>query len=92
METNYNINEYEEARKVVNKKIGFYIHLSFYLVFNAYFHYLNFKYGGGYWAIYPAAAWGIGLLFHGVGALGFFNQSSWKHKQILKEIEKQKEK
>lgn len=87
---NYTSREYQEAKKRVNERIGFYVHLLVYLAVNAFFHYINWKEGGSYWAIFPAAGWGIGLFFHGVGVFGFFNNSAWKQKQIRKEIEKQR--
>jgi len=87
---NVNSREYQEAKKRVNERIGFYVHLLVYLSVNAFFHYINWREGGSYWAVFPAAGWGIGLLFHGVGVFGFFNNSSWKQKQIHKEIEKQR--
>lgn len=86
----YTSQEYLEARKVVNERIGFYIHLFVYLTVNLFFHFINWKNGGYYWAIFPAAGWGIGLFFHGVGVFGFFNNSAWKQKQIHKELERRR--
>jgi len=86
----YTSREYREAKKRVNERIGFYVHLIVYLIVNSFFHILNFIQGEPYWAIFPAAGWGIGLFFHGVGVFGFFNNSTWKQKQIKKEIEKQR--
>ena len=87
---NYSIQEYAEAKKRVNERIGFYVHLTVYLCVNLFFHFLNWKNGGSYWAIFPAAGWGIGLFFHAVGVFGFFNNSAWKQRQIQKEIEKRR--
>lgn len=87
---NYNEEEYEKAKKTVEEKLGFYVHLICYLIVNSFFVYLNLKKGGGFWAIYPIVGWGIGLVFHGLGVLGFFNNSSWKDRQIQKELERQR--
>lgn len=87
----YTASEIEEAKKQVNEKIGFYIHLVIYILGNTVFHLINLWTGELYWAIFPLLAWGLGLLFHGVQVFGFFNTSEWTHKQILKEIEKQRQ-
>ena len=87
---NYTEREYRAAQKAVNEKIGFYIHLSVYLLVNAFFHVLNYVEGGYYWAVWPALGWGIGLLFHGLGVFGFFSSPGWKQRQIQKELEKQR--
>lgn len=87
---NYSREEYKNAKRAVNEKLGFYTHLSVYLLVNLFFLILNLKQGGFIWAIYPAAGWGIGLLFHGLSVFSFFNNQSWKQKQIYKEMEKQR--
>ncbi len=87
---NYSTEEYKNAKKAVNEKLGFYTHLAVYLIVNLFFLFLNLKQGGFIWAIYPAVGWGIGLLFHGLGVFSFFNSKRWKQKQIYKEIEKQR--
>lgn len=86
----YSASEIEEAKKHINERIGFYIHLFIYLLANLGFHLFNWYTGGFYWAIFPLLGWGIGLLFHGVQVFGFFTSSTWKEKQIVKEIEKQR--
>ncbi|MGB6083217.1 2TM domain-containing protein [Moheibacter sp.] len=87
---NYTTEEYQRAKKAVEEKIGFYIHLACYLIVNGYFAFLSLKDGGHFWAIYPMAGWGIGLAFHGLGVFGFFNNSAWKERQVQKELEKQR--
>ncbi|MFA7687180.1 MAG: 2TM domain-containing protein [Moheibacter sp.] len=92
METNknYSTEEYLSAKKVVEDRLGFYVHLAAYVLMNAFFLFLNFRKEGQFWAIWPIAGWGIGLLFHGVSVFGFFNKSEWKNKQIKKQLEKQR--
>lgn len=91
---NYTSKEYKEAKKAVEAKYGFYIHLAVYLLVNIFFHIMNYVYladaGGEYWAIWPAFGWGIGLLFHGAAAFKLFNNTRWKEEQIRKELEKQR--
>ncbi len=87
---NYTPQEYSEAKKAVNERIGFYVHLIVYLAVNGFFHIINWWEGGGYWAIFPAAGWGIGLFFHGLGVFGKFTNAAWKKKMIQKELVKRK--
>lgn len=86
----YTVEEYEIAKKSVEEKIGFYIHLSCYLIVNGFLSFISLRNGGYFWPIFPIAGWGIGLIFHGLGVFGFFNSSAWKEKQIRKELEKQR--
>lgn len=90
METNknYSTEEYLAAKKAVEERIGFYIHLTVYICVNAYFVFINLKNGGYFWAVWPMAGWGIGLAFHGLGVFGFFNNKAWKDRQIQREIER----
>lgn len=92
METNknYTPQEYDAAVRSVNKKMGFYVHLSVYLIVNGFFHILNLVQGEDYWAFWPAMGWGIGLFFHGVNTFGISSNSEWKNRQIEKEIERQR--
>ena len=86
----YRDTEFEEAKKRVNERVGFYVHLSVYISVNSFLHILNFREGGDYWAFYPLLFWGVGLSIHGINELGFFNNSEWKNKQIQKEMERQR--
>ena len=90
METNknYSTEEYLSAKKAVEERLGFYVHLIAYILVNGYFAFVSVKNGGYFWPIWPMAGWGIGLLFHGIAVFGFFNNHAWKDKQIQKQIEK----
>lgn len=62
---------YEKARKIVRKKKRFYHHLKAYFIINAAFLLLMLSTGDhpGEW--FPVMIlWGIGLMFHYVGAFG----------------------
>jgi len=83
-------NELDKAKEAVNKKIGFYVHLVIYVCVNLFFHILNLREGGEYWAIYPLAFWGVGLGVHFLNVFDIFENSKWKNKQIIKQIEKQR--
>jgi hypothetical protein len=87
---NYSLREYEAAKKLVEEKVGFYIHLSAYCLINLFLVILCVIQGGELWAIWPILGWGIGLLFHGLQVYRMSSTSHWKEKQIRKEIEKQR--
>ncbi|SMC76801.1 2TM domain-containing protein [Moheibacter sediminis] len=87
---NYSTEEYLAAKKAVEERLGFYVHLAAYILVNGYFVFLSVRSGGYFWAIWPMVGWGIGLAFHGIGVFGFFNNNSWKDKQIHKELEKRR--
>jgi cytochrome b561 len=60
---------YEQARKRVEARRAFFVHLMVYVVVNATLVLVwAFAAGRGHpWFIYPMGGWGIGLLFHGLG-------------------------
>jgi cytochrome b561 len=57
---------YEEAKKRVEEKRGFYIHLAIYVCVNIFLIIIwAFPAGDGFpWFIFPLFGWGIGLFFH----------------------------
>jgi len=57
---------YEEARKRVEAKQGFFIHLTVYIVINIMLVLIwAFLAGRGFpWFVFPLGGWGIGLLCH----------------------------
>ena len=79
---------YEEARKRVEAKRGFYSHLVIYVIINIFLVLIWwFASGGGFpWFIFPLGGWGIGLLFHGLGVF-FFDRRTNKA-AIEREAEK----
>jgi len=79
---------YEQAKKRVEVKKGFYIHLTVYILVNILLVLVwAFAAGGGFpWFVFPLVGWGIGLLFHGLGVF-VFEQTSDKA-AIEKEAEK----
>jgi hypothetical protein len=56
---------YEEARKRVEKKRGFYSHLTVYVIVNIILILIWFFTSRGFpWFIFPLGGWGIGIIFH----------------------------
>lgn len=63
--------KYKAAKKRVKKVRGFFSHLTTWLVFCAFFIFLNFATGSAsFWAIWPIMGWGLGVVFHAIGVFG----------------------
>jgi len=78
---------YETARKRVEARIGFLVHLAVYVVINVVFLIVV-----GWDFLWATVFWGIGLGVHGFGV--FFGDSpklrAWKEQQISKELARQR--
>ena len=80
---------YEKAKKRVEAKLGFYIHLVVYILVNALLIIINMRFSPEYsWFIWPLIGWGIGLLFHGMRVFAFTGEQAYKEKMIEKEMKK----
>ncbi len=79
---------YEEARKRVEVKKGFYKHLVVYVVVNVMLVLIwAFAAGGGYpWFLWVLGFWGLGIVFN------FFDAFVWVRKHDKAAIEKEAEK
>ncbi|HJX13523.1 MAG TPA: 2TM domain-containing protein [Dehalococcoidales bacterium] len=79
---------YEEAKKRVEEKRGFYGHLAAYIIVNAILILIwAYASGRGFpWFLFPLGGWGIGLIFHFLGVFVFPGMSS--SEAIAKEAEK----
>ena len=77
---------YQEARRRVEAKKGFYVHAFFFVVLNAIFLALV-----GWDFLWVTVFWGLGLLLHGASV--FFSGSDWlkrwEHRAIQKELDRQ---
>lgn len=89
------LNPYEEARKRVKEKKGFYIHLGYYLSVIGVLiliNMLNFR--GKIWFIYPAIGWGISIIIHYLVVFGApwmtLLDRDWEEQAIQREMEKMK--
>ena len=81
---------YELAKKRVEEKKGFFVHLTVYILVNIMLVLIwAFATGGGYpWFIWALGGWGIGLLFHFLGVFVFSKRTDWERREIEKEAEK----
>ncbi len=80
---------YIKAKRRVEAKIGFYIHLVFYVGVNILLIIINLNTSTRYlWFKWPLIGWGIGVLFHAVGVFAFSKSLAIKERMIEKEMEK----
>ena len=84
-----NTENYRDAKRHVERKLGFYMHLSLYLIVNTGLLTLNLSSGSGKpWAVFPLLGWGIGLLFHGLAVSLSAPGAKWKQRMIDRELKK----
>jgi nitrate reductase gamma subunit len=80
---------YQEAKRHVERRIGFFIHLTVYALVNSGLIIGNLlHYKGTFWALAPLFGWGIGLLFHGFAVFLHAPGAAWKQRMIEKELNK----
>jgi len=80
---------YQRAKKRVEEKVGFYIHLSIYIVVSTLLIIINLSTSTQYyWFKWPIIGWGVGVLFHGLGIYVFSEGSVITKKMIEKEMQK----
>lgn len=94
METyNTHTDRYQRAKNRVEKMKGFYTHLGIYILFCAFFIFLNFRSGNFPWAIFPIAGWGIGILGHATETFGWnpFFGRKWEERKIKEVMEKERQ-
>jgi hypothetical protein len=81
---------YQKAKKRVEAKIGFYIHLAVYVGVNIVLIIINFITSSQYlWFKWPLIGWGIGVFFHGLAVFALTEGSSIKERMIQKEMQKE---
>jgi hypothetical protein len=84
-----NQDAYENARRRVEAKFGFYIHLVVYVAVNILLVVLNLRYSPQYlWFPWPLFGWGIGICFHALGIFVFPSGSAIKERMIQREMKR----
>ncbi len=82
---------YQKAKKRVEAKTIFYIHLVVYVGVNILLVVINLITSSQYfWFQWPLIGWGLGLFFHALVAFAFTKGSSIKERMIQKEMQKEK--
>ncbi len=74
---------YQEAKKIVEARITFLIHLGTYLAVNTLLFLINLSDASraGYWFVWPALFWGAGLLVHGCFLLFYTRRNTRRWQQ-----------
>ena len=85
---------YEYARRRVEAKIGFYIHLAVYICINALLIGIDLAMASdALWFFWPLLWWGVGVVFHGLKVFEVFPVlgKDWEERKIKELMEKEKE-
>ena len=78
------------AKRKVEAKIGFFIHLAVYVTVNGFLAAINLTISPGYlWFAWSVLGWGIGLFFHGLSVYAFAEGSPLKQRMVESELRKQ---
>jgi len=81
---------YQRAKKKVEAKYGFYIHLSVYIAVSVLLIIINLSTTPEpLWFKWPLIGWSIGVFFHALGVFVFSGGSTIKDQMIKKEMEKE---
>ena len=81
---------YQKAKRRVEAKVGFYIHLSVYIAVNLLLIIINLTTSPEYlWFKWPLMGWGIGLFFHAIGVFVSSGRSLVTEQMIEKEMKKE---
>ncbi len=88
-------NKLERAKKQVEEIKGFYVHLSIYIIINAFVLVNIYLHTDHFWQwphFITLFGWGIGLLFHASKTFGFnlLFGKKWEERQIQKYIDEDK--
>ena len=80
---------YQRAKKRVEAKFRFYIHLTVYIAVSFLLIIINLSTSAEYlWFKWPLIGWGIGVLFHALGVFVFPKKYAFTEKMIEKEMKK----
>jgi hypothetical protein len=83
---------YQEAKKRVEAKIGFFVHLAVYVGVNILLIIINLITSPRYlWFKWPLIGWSIGVFFHGLSVFVFSSRglSAVKERMIEEEMKKE---
>ena len=84
-----NQESYLIAKKKVEARMGFYIHLGVYLGVMTLLIVLNLVVTKGYfWAMWPMIGWGSAIIIHALFTFVFTTKSNMKDRLIEKEMQK----
>jgi hypothetical protein len=79
------------AKRRVNQKMGFYVHLSVYVLVNMGLAAINLLGGGQRWHLWPLAGWGLGLAIHGIVTFASLRGEGVRERMLDNELERLKQ-
>ena len=80
----------QRAKRRVNQKMGFYIHLTVYVLVNLGLAAINLLSGGQRWHLWPLAGWGVGLAIHGLVTFASLRGDGVRERMLDAEVERLK--
>jgi steroid 5-alpha reductase family enzyme len=80
-----------QARKRVEAKMGFAVHLLVYVCVNAGLFAISTWFGGGRWSALPLLGWGLGLAIHGVVTVATLQGQSLRERWMAAELQQLRE-
>jgi hypothetical protein len=78
------------AKRRVDMKMGFYMHLLVFVLVNLFLFALNTWQGGHRWHGWPLFGWGIGLAIHGIVTYLNLSGEGLRERMLADEVEKLK--
>ena len=77
------------ARRRAGAKMGWYIHLTVYVLVNLLMFGLSrYAFGHRPWSVYPLLGWGVGLVLHGISVFMLGKGSSFRERLMERERER----
>ncbi|HRI17785.1 MAG TPA: 2TM domain-containing protein [Burkholderiaceae bacterium] len=77
-----------QARRRVGLKMGFYVHLTVYLLVNLGLFAIAGLTGRGGWPLFPLLGWGLGLAIHGIVVLLKLRGEGLRERMVASEVER----
>jgi hypothetical protein len=77
-----------QARRRVGLKMGFYVHLTVYVLVNLGLFGIAGLNGRGHWPLFPLLGWGLGLAIHGIVVLLKLRGEGLRERMVASEIER----
>lgn len=83
---------YAQARKRVEEKKGFFVHLTVYVLINIMMVLIwAFVARSSHpWFVWTLGGWGVGLVIHFLSVFVFSRRGGWENREIAREIERLK--
>ena len=75
-----------QARSRVNRKMGFYLHATVFVLVNLGLAVLSWA-GGRSWHLWPLAGWGLGLAIHGFVTFASLRGDGLRQQMVEREVE-----